>query len=343
VIWIVIGTGAILALLWFGANIFLLLFAGILLAILLRSMSDWLARRTRLGKRWSLILVITVILVVLTGVGWLMAGPISDQVDQLSVQIPEAIQKVRSRLNEYPWGKRLLEAIDPAGLVPMARTVVGEARGIFSTTFSVITGFFLILFVGLYLAFNAKLYLGGLLRLMPLEQRPRMQEVLYDVGTTLRRWLLGQLISMTLMGLFTGIGLHLLHVPLSAILGILTGVLDFIPLVGPFIAGTATVLLAFLNSPILAFYVLLFFVGLQFVESHVLIPIIQRQAARLPPVLTLIAMVLFGSLFGFLGILLATPLLATVLVLIKRLYIEDVLGDKEMDAPVAITENKEKS
>jgi predicted PurR-regulated permease PerM len=328
VISVILGTCVVLSLLWIGADVFLLLFAGILLAIFLRSLSDWVCAHTPLGRTGSLAVVVAVLLAGLAGAGFLMAGPISEQMDQLSVQIPAAIRKVKQGLDQYPWGKRLVEAADPAALLPQARNLMGEARGIFSTTLAIITGFFLILFLGLYLALNAELYLGGFLKLLPLDRRPRTREVLMEVGSTLRRWLIGQLLSMTMIGLFTGFGLYFLDVPLPAILGILTGVLDFIPVVGPFIAGSATVLLAFLNSPIQALYVLFFFIGLQFLESHLLIPIIQRQATRVPPVLTLLAMVLFGSLFGFLGVLLATPLFATVLVLVKRLYIEDVLEDK---------------
>jgi predicted PurR-regulated permease PerM len=329
VISVILGTCAILSLLWIGADVFLVLFAGILLAIFLRSLSDWVCAHTALGRTGSLVVVVATLLAIMAGVGFLMAGPIAEQVDQLSVRIPEAIRKLKHDLDQYPWGKRLVEAADPAALVPQARSLMGEARGIFSTTLAVITGFFLILFVGLYLGLNAELYLGGFLKLLPVDRRSRAREVLLEVGSTLRRWIIGQLLSMTMIGLLTGFGLYFLKVPLPVVLGILTGVLDFIPLVGPFIAGSATVLLAFLNSPILALYVLLLFIGLQFVESHLLIPIIQRQATRVPPVLTLLAMVLFGSLFGFLGVLLATPLLAALLVLVKRLYIEDVLEDKE--------------
>jgi predicted PurR-regulated permease PerM len=332
-VWIVIscllGTAIVLLLAWFGADILLLLFTGILLAIFLRTLSNWVQAQTKLGKMPSLILVIIGLVVLLGGAGWLMAAPISDQFNELSTQIPTAVDKIRHYLQQYPWGQKLLEPIKSDDILPRAKTILGEARGIFSITFSAITGFFLIIFIGLYLAMNARFHIDGLIKLFPMDKRGRAREVLGDVGLLLQRWIVGQLVSMTIIGLVTGTGLYFVGVPLAGILGFLTGFLDFIPLVGPFIAGTISVLLAFVISPTKALYVLIIFVGMQFLESHLLIPIVQKRAAELPPVLTLIAMVLFGSLFGFMGVLLATPMLAVIMVLVRKLYIEDVLGDKE--------------
>jgi predicted PurR-regulated permease PerM len=339
-VWIVIscvlGTAIVVLLAWFGADILLLLFTGILFAIFLRTLSNWVQNHTKLRKMPSLILVITGLVLLIGGSGWLMAAPISEQFNELSTQIPTAIEKIRHYLAQYSWGQRLLEPIKSDDILPRAKTILGEAKGVFSVTLSAITGFFLIIFIGLYLAMNARFHIDGLIKLFPMDKRPRAREVLGDVGLLLQRWIVGQLVSMTIIGLVTGIGLHFVGVPLAGILGFLTGVLDFIPLVGPFIAGTIAVLLAFLTSPIKALYVLLLFIALQFLESHLLIPIVQKKAAELPPVLTLIAMVLFGSLFGFMGVLLATPMLAVIMVLVRKLYIEDVLGDKE-PAPAPAT------
>ncbi|MDB6125916.1 MAG: hypothetical protein JWQ71_4909 [Pedosphaera sp.] len=331
-VWIVIasvlGTSVVVLISWTNANLFLLLFAGILLAIFLRSLSDWIQEHTRFGKLMSLIIVIVLLLGVFGLTGWLMIAPISNQFNELSVQIPNAIEKFRHYLTQYEWGQRLLQPIASEDVLPRARTILGEAKGIFSITLSAVTGFFLVIFIGFYLAMNSRFYLGGFVKLFPLDKRPRTQEVLHDAGSLLQRWLIGQLISMSIIGIVTGVTLHFLGVPLAGILGFLTGFMDFIPLVGPFIAGTIAVLLAFMSSPMKALYVLALFIFLQFLESHLLIPVIQKRAASLPPALTLVAMVLFGSAFGFLGVLLATPLLAVIMVLVKKLYIEDVLGDK---------------
>jgi predicted PurR-regulated permease PerM len=332
-VWIVIasvlGTGLVAFVLWTNADLFLLLFAGILLAIFLRSPTDWLQERTRLGRLPSFLIVVVLLLTLFSLAGWLMAGPVSNQFNELSVQIPNAIDKFRGYLSQYEWGRRLLQPIAADDVLPRAKTILGGAKNIFSVTFTAVTGFFLFVFIGFYLSMNARFYLGGFVKLFPIDQRPRAREVLRDAGSLLQRWLVGQLISMTIIGLVTGVTLHFLGVPLAGILGFLTGFLDFIPLVGPFIAGTISVLLAFMTSPTQALYVLILFIFLQFLESHLLIPVIQKRAASLPPVLTLIAMVLFGSAFGFLGVLLATPLLAVIMVLVRKLYIEDVLGDIE--------------
>lgn len=337
-VWIVIscilGTGGVLLFIWFGANLILLLFAGILLALFLGSLSDWVMERTGIGKVGSLLLVVLTLLSIFILAGWLMAVPITRQFNQLSVQVPEALEKIRAYITRFEWGRIAMQAPAPNEILPRAIALVGEAKNLFSVTASAITGFLLIIFIGLYLSLNSRLYLGGFLKLLPIDKRPRFGEVLYEAGGMLRRWLLGQILSMTVIGTVTGIGLHLLGVPLAVILGVLTGILDFIPFVGPFIAGTIAVLLAFMNSPIQALYVGLFFVCMQFLEGHLLIPMVQKRATKLPPVLTLLAMVLFGSWFGFMGVLLATPMLAMIMVFVQKLYIEDVLGDKNPDIVV---------
>jgi predicted PurR-regulated permease PerM len=186
----------------------------------------------------------------------------------------------------------------------------------------------IILFVGIYFAATPQLYTNGLVRMVPQSKRGRAREVLQELGHTLASWLLGKAASMLIVGVATSIGLSMLGVPLALILGIIAGLLDFIPYLGPVMAGVPAVLLALSISPELAMYTVLLFVGVQLVEGYLLQPLIEARAVDLPPALVIVMQLIFGTLFGFAGVALATPLAAGLSVLVKMLYIEDVLGDR---------------
>jgi predicted PurR-regulated permease PerM len=153
--------------------------------------------------------------------------------------------------------------------------------------------------------------------------------------------MLGQLCSMALVGTLTGVGLWMLGVPLAFLIGILAGILDFVPIVGTIVSGIPAVLLAFLNSPLTAFYVVLLYIGIHQIEAHLIMPLIQQRAIALPPVITIVALVLFERVFGFMGLLLAAPIAATIMVLVKAIYVEDLLGDDALESPLRNQKGKE--
>ncbi len=199
--------------------------------------------------------------------------------------------------------------------------------GVFSATFGVLADLYVIVFIGLFMMAQPEPYQKGIVKLAPLSKRARAQEVIDKLGTTLQRWIAGKLISMIVVAVLSSLGLWILGVPLPLALGCIAGLLSFIPNFGPLIALVPAVLLGFTQGPNTALYVALLYIGIQAVESNLITPLVQKQMVYLPPAIILGGQVLLGILVGGLGLILATPILAIVMVLINMLYVEDVLGD----------------
>ncbi len=318
----------VLLLLWYAIDVLLLVFAGILVAIFLRGLSDKLSERTGLSGGWSLAVVLLALVTVIGVAVWWLAPSVAEQTDELTSTLPRAVERLQSRIERYGWARQIIGQLPPTDeLMPDRADVVSQATGVFSTTFSALANFVIILFIGLYLAAEPRLYSTGLIRLVPIGKRDRARTVLGVVSYTLRWWLIGKVASMIAIGIFTWLGLWLLGVPLALTLGILAALLTFIPNIGPILSVIPTALLALLDSPTRALYVLLLYFVIQVVESYLLTPLVQKRTVSLPPALTIAAQVLLGILLGGLGVILATPLTAAALVMVKLLYVEDALGD----------------
>lgn len=209
----------------------------------------------------------------------------------------------------------------------------GASRYLFpflSSTLAVITGFFIVVFVSIYIAADPRLYRAGLMHLFPRKARERAGEVLTAVATVLRKWLVTQLIAMVVIGTVTSIALMIMNVKAALALGVLAGLLEFVPTIGPILSAIPAIAMAFLDSPEKAVSVTILYVGIQFAENQLLIPMLMKGGVDLPPAVTILAQALFTLLFGFLGLMVAVPAMAAAMVAIKMLYVQDVVGDDVM-------------
>lgn len=318
----------VLAGIWYSAEAILLIFACILFAILLFELSQLVYRRLRLASRFALPLVVLAMLAIIGGGGVLMAPQISDQADKLTVAVPRALNELRQTLGQYDLARRLLGGIPSDEQLRSYLTSMAPNAGLFfSGILGAVGNVLIITFVGIYFAAKPMLYIDGLVTLVPPAKRERAREVLAEIGRTLAQWLIGKAASMLVVGTLTAVGLSILGVPLALILGIIAGLLDFIPYLGPLMAGVPAVLIAFSQSPTLALYTLGLFGAIQLIEGYLLQPLIEQKTVSLPPALTIVMQVLFGTLFGLAGVALATPLTAVLAVLVTMLYVQDVLGD----------------
>lgn len=328
-----------LAAIWYASHALLLIFACILFAILLYDCSRRVRETVPVPRAAALAIVVALLFGVLGGGGYLMAPQISEQAHQLSQVIPSSLDKLHASAAQNPALKSIVGELPS---IKELRAGVAEllprAGMFFSGVLGAVGNVVIITFVGIYFAMQPFLYIDGIVTLVPKRRRARAREVLDEIGVTLSRWLFGKFFSMVVVGIATATGLTLLDVPLALILGIIAGLLDFIPYLGPLMAGVPAVLIALSISPELALYTVGLFMAIQLAEGYLLEPLVTKKMVSLPPALTIIMQVLMGAFFGLPGVALATPLTAVLAVLVSMLYVQDVLGD-QVRTPVEANES----
>lgn len=318
-----------LGLLWYAAQVLLVVFAGLLLAVALAGLADQVAAHARLPRGLALGAVTLGIAALIAFGVWVLADDVAAQATELIDTLPRAIDNVRDALARTPAGRVFLKRLPGAEsasqqLADAAPRVLSATVG---TTLGLATNLVLWLFIALYVAADPGLYSRGVAALVPRARRPRAAHLLATLDAMLRRWLLGKLVGMTIVGVVTWAGLALIGIPLALTLGLLAGLLNFVPYVGPIVSAVPALLLALLDGGRTAGWVALLYLGLQLVESYLLTPLIDQRTVRTPPALLLTSQVIAGVTLGAVGVVLAAPLLAVALVTVKLLYVEDVLGD----------------
>jgi predicted PurR-regulated permease PerM len=320
---------ALAGIVWTISDAIVIAFGGVVIATVLLSLSLPLARVTGLARRWSLLVVIAGLVLLTALFCWLFGNEVAKEVAQFQQQLPDAVRKLQTWLEGSPAGTLVVDAIKQAvagaEILNQAGVLVG---GLLGATGNLL----LIVFMGIYFASDPTLYRDGFVRLMPLARRPQVKRALNDAGTALRKWLVAQALAMVAVGALTGVALGVMGIPLALSLGVLAGLLEFIPVVGPILSAVPGVLLAFSVGPEKAFYAALIYIAVQQIESNIITPLVQRWAVKLPPVLGLLAIVICGLLFGVLGVIFAVPIAVAVMVLVKDLYVEDTLEHRRAEA-----------
>jgi len=310
-----------------GFRVILLILAGILLAAFFLGIAGFIEGKTPLNQNFSLALAVILVLGVLIGVSYALAPHISEQVATLKEELPKAADETLGNIKDTQIGSLLVERIESMEINAKS----GQITSFFGSIFGLLSTLYIILFLGIFFMVAPKTYLNGMVTLFPKLRRDRVREILIAMGKTLKSWLLGKLLSMLIVGILTGIGLSLFGVPLALTLAIFAAIISFIPNFGPLIALVPAFLLAFTESPSTALYVLLLYGGIQALESNILTPMIQKKMISFPVAMILIAQIVLGLFTGVLGVILAVPLVAVIMVGVKMAYIEDVLKDTSIE------------
>jgi predicted PurR-regulated permease PerM len=350
-----------LKLLWFANEIVIVVFLGTLFGVAVAAGVDRL-ERFRISRGFGAAFVVITFLMVVYALGSFVAPTIADQGRQLKQQLPDAVEHFEGWLNKRNpalvsavLGSDTAQAADtsqaathpPAGAAATDTTIhagpssrlrenlgkklAGSAHYLFpflTSTVEMFAGLLLILMMSIYIGADPATYRNGILHLFPKRRRKRIGEVLTAMTTQLRKWLVTQLIAMLVIGVVSVIALLILGVKAPFALGLIAGLLEFVPTVGPILSAVPAIAMGFLDSPEKALYVGIAYLAIQQLEGHLLIPLLMKGGMDLPPVLTIVTQGLMALLFGFLGLMIAVPLLAAVMVPIKMLYVEDALGDE---------------
>ena len=325
----------LLLLFYYTFDVVLLVFAAALLAIFLSGLAETIKPYVKLGDGLLVLLVSILLIAVVGGTVALLSPSVAEQVQHLQVELPRSAARFAESLSQYSWGRAIIDqtpSVDEVMTKIDISRMLEQVGGVFTSTLGAFGNTAIVVLLSIYLASEPRLYSAGFAKLFPVGSRPRVSEILHQIYETLRWWLIGKFGSMIFIGVLTWIGLSILGVPIALTLGIIAGLLSFIPNFGPIISAIPALLIAFIDSPITAVYVLLLYVGVQIVESNVVTPLIERETVELPPALTVIFQLGLGALVGGLGLVLATPLLAMFVVIVQQVYIRDILGDQSESA-----------
>jgi predicted PurR-regulated permease PerM len=322
---LLIGTGVVLLLgmvLWLlhlaGQGVLIVL-AGVVIAVLI----DGLVRWAPLPRIVSLLLLGVLTLGVLVGLSWWMGASLVEQLDGIQDRARDGWPRVQAWLNERTWGARTLEELSKFKWTEQG----GRFGEVLFAAFGGIATLLLVPVFGVFFALSPDLYIESIVTLFPIPRRPRVREVVGEIGRALRSWLGGRFISMTVVGVGTSLGLWAAGVPMPLALGVIAGFLSFVPNIGPPLAAIPGVLVALSESPTTALWAIGVYFAVQAVDNYVVTPIVDQHAVDVPPAAQLGMQLLLGLAAGAIGVFLATPLMIMIVVMVQAFYVQDVLKD----------------
>lgn len=324
---------AALVVAWQVREIFMLLFGGIVIGVVLKRLKHYVQENTG----WPHAVCMLALVLAFTGgliVTWsLVANPLISQTRSLVESLPEIWQGIERRLASHPWlsdwWTRNQDEVEGSVSERSAEGfgwIVSMLRGMLTSSVGLVIGLIAVLAVGLYLAAEPRLYIAGMVHLVPRQWEGKVKQALDRCGDIITGWLVGQLFSMACVGVCITVGLWLLGVPHSLPLGVIAGLFAFVPNLGPIAAFFPTIFVALGKDPMLAVWAAILYISVQTVEGNFITPLFQEKIIAMPPALLLGFQLLMGAWAGLAGLLVAAPLLATLMALSQCLYVETILG-----------------
>ncbi|GLQ55332.1 AI-2E family transporter [Devosia nitrariae] len=318
---VIVTAAAVIALgllVWNLAQVLLLVFGSIVIATVLLTGADLLGFLP-LPHRWRVALVAVLAVLILGGFGYLLGNQTREELGGLARELPGMVNEVGGYVGIDGLWQRIR---DFAERLMLRSDVPGNIAGFTTNTVGVVGGLVLVLVGSVYFAVNPDLYKQGLLALCPRDMRARIGDALDRCGKALQLWMLGQLLTMIVVGVATTAGLLLIGVPSAIALGLLAGLFEFIPFLGPILAAVPAIVIAASQGGTMVFWVIGLYLLVQQIENNIIVPVVQHRTVDLPPALGLFSLLALGLLFGPLGVLLGTPLTVVLMVAVRELWIK---------------------
>ena len=301
-------------------------FAAVVVAALLAGVADLVRQILPVGHRVALSLGSLLLVVLVIAAGVFVWPQIHAQAGDFLEMFNRSIADLQERTG-FSF-ESMLDEIRDGGGTGMVGRVFSDVFSFAGTVASAVTGIVLVVVAGAFLAIQPGLYRNGLVRLVPPAHQDRARVALDRTGRGLKLWLVGQGVSMLIIGVFVGLGAWMIGLPSPLVLGLISGLAEFVPLVGPFIAALVGLLFAFSAGNETFLWTLGLYLVVQQLESNVITPYVQRQAVSVPPALFMLSVLAMGTLFGVVGVVLSGPLTVAAFVLIRSIYLEGALGEE---------------
>ena len=307
-----------------AGNLLILAFGSILGAIVIHAMAELYARHLRASPKLSLGLGMATVLGLIAFLVWLFGVQFRQQVNELVTALPGLIDQLATYLSQSPVGAKIVDAVRQAYAGSKVATDIG---GLVAGAGELILNCLLLLIGALFFAADPGVYQRGFLYLIPRSKRAAVEDALYDVGSTLKLWLRSSLILMTTMGVLIGIGLWISGVPSAAALGLLAGLSEFIPYIGPTAAMIPALGLAATvgTGPLIG--TLVTYALVRLIQTNFITPYVQARVISIPPAITVFAIIGIGVIFGVFGLFFSAALLVVIFTLVRSLYLREVLGE----------------
>ncbi|MGN6399812.1 MAG: AI-2E family transporter [Flavisolibacter sp.] len=299
-------------------SVFMLILAGVLIAIFFRGLSGWIATKTKWNDSVCLVVSVAGTLILMILLFWLLGATIQAQVTELSDTLPTTIENAKAQLDKSSLGQKIVEKVSSPKTQKKAEAVV---QTFFKSTFGILGDLYVVLFLGIFFTASPKQYKKGLVALVPSKSQPKADEVLSKIAVNLKKWLKGKIFAMFVVFILTAIGLIIIGLPMWLTLALIAGILNFIPNFGPLMAMIPAVLIGLMQSPSTAAFVAGLYILVQVAESNFITPKVQQRLINIPPALIIIAQLLISPLTGGWGLVLATPLMVIIIVLVQQLYL----------------------
>jgi predicted PurR-regulated permease PerM len=304
------------------SDVLLIVFTAVLIAVVLRALAAPLLHYTALPQSICVLIALGLLIGVLGVGGWLFGRRIEGDLARLVSEFPNGIAALQARFQQGVIGGSVVEALRRVN----GGNLIWRIVALGPSLANILSDALVAIFSGVFLALGPAEYRNGVVKLFPLGFAGRIGSALDNAGRALKLWLTGQLIAMVTIGVLTGVGLALAGIPAALALGMVAGLLEFVPFVGPIMSAVPGLALAALQGFDTMLLALAVYVGVHLVEANVVMPFVQKWAVSAPPALTLLGVVTMGALFGLPGVLLSAPLVIVLLVLVQQLYVRDVLG-----------------